>query len=184
MKVKFNKILILSAVCHMLYAISGCGYTSRSMISDKYKTIYVAPFANRIDITSSSDAASKYKLYRPALETEVTRAVTNKFLFDGNLKPGQKDKTDLTLSAELVEFRKDPLRYTEANEVEEYRISISINVRLRDNAADKSVWEENGFTGQSTFFTSGPTAKSEATAIDEALSDLARRIVERTVEQW
>jgi len=40
------------------------------------------------------------------------------------------------------------------------------------------------FTGNTSYFTTGTQAKSEATAVNDALTDLARRIVERTVEQW
>ncbi len=184
MKIKFDKILILLAICFLPLAISGCGYTARSMISDKYKTIYITPFVNKVDITTETDVARKYKIYRPALETEVTRSVTNKFLFDGNLKPGKKETADLTLSGELREYRRDPLRYDENSEVQEYRINLVVNIKLWDNKENKLYWEESGFTGASTYFISGPTAKSENTAIDDALSDLSRRIVERTVEQW
>ena len=56
-----------------------------------------------------------------------------------------------------------------------------------NNKENKLIWEESGFTGDTTFFTSFTTAgiaKSEDVAINDALNDLARRIVERTVEEW
>ena len=46
------------------------------------------------------------------------------------------------------------------------------------------MWEEKGFIGDATYFTSGTLAKTEDTALDEAVDDLARRIVERTIEWW
>ncbi len=165
-------------------ALAGCGYTARSLIAGKYKTIHVAPFLNKVDLSVESDSNNKYKVYRPMLETEVTRAVINKFLYDGNVKPVAEDIADLTLKGELVEFRRDVLRYTTNDEVEEYRVNIVVNLVLWDKKNDKLVWEEKSFIGNASYFVSGPQAKSEDLAVQEAVKDLARRIVERVVEQW
>lgn len=170
--------------CVMVIFLAGCGYTTRSMLSDKYRTIYVTPFVNKIDITSESDAGSKYKLYRPTIETDVTRYVNNRYLFDGNLRPAKEELADLVLKGEIVEFRKDPLRYLDNDVVSEYRINLIVNISLWDKQEDKLVWKEDNFTGDTTYFTQGSQAKSEDTAVNTALEDLARRIVERTVEDW
>jgi len=177
-------VIQVTQIVFAVSVISGCGYTARSMISDKYRTIYIAPFANKTDITREADAANKYKLYRPMLESDITREVINKYLFDGNLKPGKEESADLTLRGELTDFRKDPVRYDENDNVSEYRVNMVVNLTLWDNKADKQEWQESGFTGESTYFTSGTQVKSEGTAINEAITDLARRIVEGTVEQW
>lgn len=183
-----KKNILLGIACYLLLvALGGCGYTARSMISNKFKTIYIVPFVNKIDITKEAYTASKYKLYKPTLETDITKSVTNRFLFDGNLRPVKEGSADLILRGELIEFRRDPLRYTDNDEVEEYRINLVVNISLWDKKEDKLVWEENGFTGDSTYFTSFTTAgvaKSDDAAVNDAITDLARRIVERTVEQW
>jgi len=179
------RLLILSlglATCGLWLA--GCGYTTRSMISNKFRTIYIASFANKIDITKETDVGNKYKIYRPYLETDISKAVINKFLLDGNLKITKEEAADLVLRGELVDFRKDPLRYSDSDEVEEYRVNLVVNLTLWDKKDDKLVWEEKNFTGDTSYFTTGSSAKSEATAINDAITDLARRIVERTVEQW
>ncbi len=178
--------MILSVICAAAFGLNGCGYTTRSMlVSTKYRTIFIAPFTNRIDITQEIYSGNKYKVNRPMIESEVTRTVINKYLFDGNLKPVKEANADLVLTGEVIEFRRDPLRYTESDDVEEYRLSLAVNLKLVDRTnGDALVWEENGFTGVSTYFVLGPSAKSEAAAIAEAVQDLARRIVERTVEDW
>ncbi|PIP19634.1 MAG: hypothetical protein COT38_05470 [Candidatus Omnitrophica bacterium CG08_land_8_20_14_0_20_41_16] len=181
---QITQIILLLAICYMPYAIMGCGYTTRSMISDKFLTIYVAPFINKIDITSEGNAANKYRLYRPMIETEITKYVTNRYLFDGNLKPTKEELTDLVLKGEVVEFRKSPLRYLDNDEVSEYRINLVVNISLWDKKENKLIWQENNFTGDTAYFITGSQAKSEDTAVTDALTDLARRIVERTVEQW
>ena len=118
------------------------------------------------------------------LETELTKSVINRFLFDGNLKPSAEDSSDVVLKGELTEFRRDPLRFTDDNDVEEYRINLVVNLSLWDRKENKLIWQEHGFTGDSTYFSSGPQAKSEDSAITDAVNDLSRRIVERAVEQW
>ena len=176
---------ILSAIFLLLFAVTGCGYTTRSMIATKFKTIYVSPFVNKVDITQEAYSANKYRLYRPMLETDITRSVINKFLWDGNLKPAGAESADLILKGDLVEFRKDSLRYNkDNNEVEEYRVNVLVNISLWDKEENRLVWEEKNFTGTATYFTTGAQAKSEDTALSDAITDLARRIAERTVEQW
>jgi hypothetical protein len=177
---------LLLAVCVVSVGGNGCGYTTRSsLISSKYRTICIAPFVNKIDITQEVDTGNKYKVNRPMVESEVTRMVINKYLFDGNLKPVSAENADLLLKGEVVEFRRDPLRYDENENAQEYRVSLRVNLKLvdrRDN--DTALWEENGFTGTADYFVSGAGAKSESAAVTESIQDLARRIVERTVEDW
>jgi len=112
------------------------------MIRDKYRTIYIQPFSSTIDLTREIDVGNKYKIYRPGLETEITKTLTNKFLFDGNIRPADMDTADLELKGELVEFRRDPLRYSDNDEIDEYRLSLVVNLYLRDKKENKLLWEE------------------------------------------
>lgn len=179
---KLHKLLL--AFGFLIIMINGCGYTTRSMISNEFKTIYIGPFENKIDI-ASENSENKYRIYRAGMETDVTKAVINKYLFDGNLKPVKEGSADLILQGQLMEFRKDPLRYVDNTEdVEEYRVNIVVNLKLLNAKDNELVWQEDGFTGDTSYFTTGAQAKSEATAIADSIADLARRIVERTVEQW
>jgi outer membrane lipopolysaccharide assembly protein LptE/RlpB len=191
MKKQSNFFLFPAAICLLLTTVlTGCGYTTRSMLYGKYNTIYVAPFLNKVDVTQESFSANKYRIYRPMLETEITKKVINKYLFDGNLKPGKDSTADLVLKGELVEYRKDPLSYTASSEnVTEYRINIYVNLSLWDTKENKMLWQENKFNGNYSYFTgfntnSSAILVSEGTAVNRAIEDLARRIVERTVEQW
>ncbi len=187
---KINLFLCLSAMSLLLAtALTGCGYTTRSMLSGKFSTIYIAPFLNKVDVTQETYTANKYRIYRPMLETDITKKVINRYLFDGNLKPAKEIQADLVLKGELVEYRKDPLTYDSNGEnVTEYRINIYVNLSLWDQKENKLVWEENNFNGNYSYFTSSASGNvikvAEDTAVNNAVEDLARRIVERTVEQW
>lgn len=187
---KINFFLSLTTIFYLLTTVlSGCGYTTRSMLSGKYSTIYITPFLNKVDITQESYSASKYRIYRPMLETNITKRVINRYLFDGNLKLVKEEKADLVLKGELIEYRKDPLTYNaDSDDVSEYRINIYVNLSLWDMKENRLLWQENNYNGNSSYFTSIASNNvikvSEDVAVTNAIEDLARRIVERTVEQW
>ncbi|MFA5099742.1 MAG: LPS assembly lipoprotein LptE [Candidatus Omnitrophota bacterium] len=178
---KKSLCVVSGCIAGIMVLTAGCGYTTRSTIASKYHTVHVSPFYSSIDITRESDVGNQYKIYRPGLETDITKALTNKFLFDGSVRPAAMDVSDLELKGELVEFRRDPLRYNTNDDVEEYRLNLVVNIGLWDKKENKLLWEENRFTGDTTYF---PAQKSEDAAIKVALDDLARRIVARVVEEW
>lgn len=178
---KINLWLVLGLI---LFTSVGCGYTTGSLLPPRLKTIYVDNFKNKIEIDREVTESARYTLYRPGLENDVTNAVTNRFIFDGNLKIAAKDRADLVLSGELINYTQEAFAYDGEDNVEEYRIKIAVNIKLIDTADNGLMWEENGFTGESTYRTTGRFAASEDTARDEAMEDLAKRIVERTIEGW
>ncbi len=53
-----------------------------------------------------------------------------------------------------------------------------------DVATSKPFVNEPSFSGEATYFTVGAQAKSESAALEDALTDLARRVVERVIENW
>jgi len=186
MKKRLFLFFALTTTCYLLTTVlSGCGYTTRSMVaSSKYRTIHISPFLNKVNITNQTDAANKYRIYRPMIETDITRAISNRYLFDGNLRPVEEANANLVLKGEVLDFRKDALRYDNSDNVSEYRINLVINISLWDRAENKLLWQENNFTGDTTYFATGPQAITESAAVTNALTDLSRRVVERTVEQW
>ena len=170
----------------LLLCVAGCGYSTRSLISSTYKTIHVRAFANKIDITKDTSVARQYQIYHPLLENDLTRKVIDQFILDVNLRISNEDDADLILEGELVNYRKEALRYTgeEDREIEEYRIYITVNLKLYDTQKQAFLWELTNFTGDSSYFTQGTLSKSESQAIDDAISDVARRIVNRVVDVW
>jgi len=185
-KYGLHGFFLFSIFCFLFSALAGCGYTTRSYVNPNIKTVYIQPFLNKIDITSEYSENRKYRSYFPLLEAKITRAVVDRFVFDGNLRIAKPEAADVVLKGELVNYARDPLRYRDNDNetVEEYRLSLVVNISLTDRKNNKVLWQETGFVGDATYFTSGPSAKSEETALNDAVVDLARRIVERTIEDW
>jgi outer membrane lipopolysaccharide assembly protein LptE/RlpB len=167
-----------------LLLLSGCGYTTKSLLPAELKSIYVENFVNKISMSDPTSDVRMYTGYRPRLEYEVTKAIVDRFLFDGNLRVSREQTADLILRGALVDFRKEPLRYDRDNNVEEYRVRLVADIELKDAKHDTLLWKEKGFAGESTYRTTGSLAKSESAALEDAKTDLARRIVERTIEGW
>ncbi len=160
--------------------ITGCGYTTGSLLPSQYRKIAIQPFQNKVNNVDENSNV----LYVPLLETNVRTAIIDKFLFDGNLHIAEPEKADLVLNGDLIGVEQDELRQDVNQNVQEYRIRIIVSLTLTDVATGKVLWKEPSFAGETTYFLTGAQAQSQSAAIDTALSDLATRVVERTVENW
>lgn len=163
----------------LAFVVVGCGYTTRSTLPARFKTLYVQQFKNSITYTSENDRDT----YFPLLELTVRNAVVDRFLFDGNLKVSDREDSDLVLKGKLMGYSRNGLRYTDNDDTYEYRVSIAVALEMWDEQKQEVMWADT-VIGESTYFVSGALATSEESAVEAATEDLARRIVERTIEDW
>ena len=182
---RFTRFLFFCSLLTVHSALlSGCGYTTRPGLAPDLKTVYVASFKNKIDLTQLPTNDQRFPIYRHAMEIEITNAVISRFQFTGLLRPSGQSNADTRLEGELVQFRRDPLRYDASQNVEEWRLNLVVNLKFYDQRTNTLVWEETPLIGDTTYFALGSNAETEAGALARAEDDLARRIVERTVENW
>ncbi len=166
-----------------LLVFPGCGYTTKTILPEGVKTVHVDIFRNNIDITKEASAKDRYEIYRPNLEVDLRDSIVNRIFLDGNLKMSDKDSADAVLEGQILQYRKDPLRYQ--NEVvQEYRVSLVCSIKLVRQKDSEVLFEEENITGDTTYFTTGTLQKTETSALNDAMSDLARRIVNKIVEDW
>lgn len=178
---RFSLYAMLFALCAVL---SSCGYTTRNAILPlDVRTIHAELFKNNIDITKQVSAKDKYEVYRPNLEVDLRDAIVNRIFLDGHLQVASLDRADAILEGEIIQYRKDPLRYQD-EEVKEYRISLVCDIVLKDAKDSSVLLELENITGDTSYFTAGSLQKSESQALTDAASDLARRIVNSIVENW
>lgn len=179
-RVRPSSLFHLPSLIFFLMLLAGCGYTTKSALPPNLRTVHVAPFENKIIYTTDRIR----NVYFPLLEVKIRDAVIDRFLFDGNLRIAEPDTANLLLKGELIRYERSPLRYTDNHDVEEYRVQISVNMTMLNQDRDEILWEESGFVGETTYFLIGPSAGTESAAVEDAMTDLARRIVERTIEDW
>jgi len=173
-------LLILAALF-----FSGCGYTTRTLLPEHIKTIYVDNVRNKIDITKETEYRDTYFIYRPGLERALTREIKDRFIFDGKLNViNNSARADSVLKCEIIDFEKEPLQYADDRTVDEYRLKIIVNMQFTDLVEGATLIDEKGFVGETAYTLSGAFASTESSAQDSAVTDLARRIVERVVDIW
>ena len=164
--------------------LPSCGYTATRILPTQYRTIYVEPIQNKIPITEEIGERVGFITNFPEIEERVTREVINRFLIDGNLRITTKpDGADLVLTGSLLDFYRQALRRQDDNTVEEYRLNLTVALTLRDKKG-KLLLEEPALIGDSTYFVSGPSSKTESVAVDDLVTDFSRRVVEWVIEYW
>ena len=162
---------------------AGCGYSHKSLLPSDVRTIYVAPVKNTIDLTGEIGEKQRFRVTRPGVEVDVTNAIRNRFIFDGTLKVVSEEKADAVLEAKLTDYRRDALRYSDNDDVQEYRLSVVLDVAVY-RAKDRKVLWRGSTAGDTSFFLSGAHALSEDEAVVKAVEDVAQRVVEKTIELW
>ncbi len=186
-KLQVTSKTFLFSIFYFLSSIlySGCSYTTKSLLPPHIKNVYIDNFKNSIDITEEVSNKRPYVLYSPGLENEVARAISKRFIADGNLRVVRHpEQADAIVSGELLEYIREPLRYSDSQDVTEYRVRVVASVKFLDRKNNKVVWETGSFSGESSRRTEGSLKKTEETARNEAVDDLARRVIEKTIEVW
>ena len=179
-----RRTLSLFVIVLFLMPMTGCGYTMKSAFPERIRSVYVAPVKNTIDISTEISDKNRFKVYRPGLEVDVTNAVINRFIFDGNLEVTPQDRADSVLEIKLLDYRRDALRYTDSDDIQEYRLSITLDAVLYETRTKKVLWHESGLVGDATYFLSGPYAIAEDEAAAKAVEDVSHRVIERVMELW
>lgn len=155
----------------------GCGYTQKMALPSGIKTLHVDTFQNKVSL-------GHLYAYEPGLEIKITNAIIRRLQQDGNLKVTDRESADAVLEGDLIAFDQEGLRFTGLERIEEYRLYVVAALRLKSVKTGETLWEEPNFSGDTTYFVTGPRAASRALATDQAIDRLARNAVDRIVEDW
>lgn len=165
-------------------AVAGCGYTTKTALPEHIRSVHVPKVENQIDISSEISNKKAFQVYRPGLEVELRNALIDRLVFDGHLRVATDAASDATLVTELTGFDREPLRYNSNDTIQEFRIRVTAAAKLIDKRSGEVLWSSAGISGSSEYFLSGPNSSSEDAAVNKALTDLVRRIVEDILEVW
>ncbi|UCG35830.1 MAG: hypothetical protein JSW17_03275 [Candidatus Omnitrophota bacterium] len=169
------------ALAIVFLILLGCGYTTRGFLHEG-ESIFIAPVKNKIKIAKESRKYAGYVSYPVLIEKRLTNALIEKFQTDGHLKVTSSEPYDLKLALDITDYRKETLRYTDSDDIEEQRLWLTAFLTLTDNS--KNIINRKEIRGEATFFLVGPQQQSEGFAQNELVSDTARRILEAVVEEW
>lgn len=164
-----TKVLVLSwCICVICGCGSGCGYRVGSLLPKDIKTVAIPVFVN-----STAE---------PELETIVTNGIIQETIYDGTLKIEEEEDADTLLLGEIIDYRREPLRFTEGEVTREYRLVIAVQVAFKDLKRNEIMWENPRIEGYTTFFVATSLPESERLALPDAVKDLAHHVVEKVVE--
>jgi len=157
-------------ICFAL-CIPGCGYRIGNINpDDPIKRLAVPTFQN-----SSTE---------PGIQTRATSAIITQFQIDGAYQIVEPAQADAVLHGNIIGYNRNALRFSSNDVTREYRLTIGASLKLVEARTGKLIWSATRVEGETTFFINVALPEDERRARPDALEDLARHVVERTVERW
>jgi hypothetical protein len=165
-----NRFSIRQLTCIVvLFALmSGCGYTTKSLISRKINSIYIPIFEN--------------DTFRRGFEFDLTTAVKDEIMSKTKLRIAKKDNADTILTGKIMKVTEGMLSSNVRDNIVESRITISVDIKLVDRRTGRTLVEKKGLKRSAEFVVS--RGENIKTASQEGLADLAEMIVSQLEEKW
>ena len=162
---------ILKILICAILLISGCGYTTKTcFLPSHIGSVYIETFQNQTD--------------QPNLDNLLRSKLISTFQNDGNLKIAPLNSADTILQGQIIGYTRQALRYEDDEAIREYRLQIVVNFKFQDLVKDTVLVEETNFDGDTTFYLTGSSAKTESSARDDALDDLSLNILNSATTLW
>jgi hypothetical protein len=154
-------------------SVAGCGYTVRGHLPADVRTVAIPVLGNRTT--------------KPAVETEMTRALADAFATDGRLKLASRDIADSILEGEVTGYELVSIAFDPLANVRLYRLVVTMNVRFRDVRRNTLLYEQYGLTEKADFRVLGAVSETigrEEIALRAATADIARAVVALAIERF
>lgn len=159
---QFTCIMVLFAM------ISGCGYTTKSLISRKINSIYIPIFEN--------------DTFRRGLEFDLTTAVKDEIMSNTKLRILQKDVADTILTGKIVNVSEGMISSNSQDDIVESRVIITVNIQLVDRRSGRTLVNSTNLNNSAEFIVKRGENINSAT--QESLAGLAEKIVNQLEEKW
>ena len=133
------------------------------------------------------------KTIEPIVEEELTPAVIREFMKDGRIEVMDSSRADVILTGSVVSYTESPLSFDSNQNVLEYRITVTTQLRLvrrsNDNEkgfSDKILWEKDITTSAEYRVSSDvmSTKVSRLLALKEIARNLAEEATDRGLWGW
>jgi hypothetical protein len=153
-------------------AVISCGpYTFNPNVPGYIKSVAIPLFKNP-------------RTFKYGAERVLTDAVIDEFVADGTLDVAGEDVADSKLQVEIVNYKKEALSYDVQEVVKEYNLAIVVSGTFTDLINNQVLWQEPSMYESVSYYAIGPNAETEDDALDRLAEELARKIVNRTLQGW
>ena len=158
-------IITVVTVVLWFLGMSGCGYSTGSLLRRDIHSVYVGVFDNTT--------------WRRELEVDLTRQLTEELRLRTPLDIKSREEADSTLQGTLVGFDQEAVTQTEDDDILMRRITVKVKFRWIDNLTGQDLVPPQTFTERNTF----AIARNEPLA-DRIFRETAETIVERMERRW
>ncbi|MFP4687350.1 MAG: LPS assembly lipoprotein LptE [bacterium] len=136
------------------------------------------------DIRSVAVFPFENRSAEPGLENMLTDEVIQQFLADGQLKVVDRDEADVYILGTVRQYRRIPLIYSENDIVQQYKVRISVDLKLVDPETEKVLREQRDIYRETTYSDQLAPLETEYDAQQRVIIQLSRDVVTTTVEGW
>lgn len=139
------------------------------------------------NVTAISIPFFKNKIQKPDVETVITTALVDEFVKIGIVKV-VKENAEAVLNGAVTGYELTPVSFSKNDVIQEYRITIKLEVSLVRNSDGKILWEDKNVTDYEDFKVNAAdvsaTKKAEWDAVQKIAKDTSRLIKERILEKF
>jgi len=153
--------------------LAACGYSFQGTLPSHIKTVAVPMFLNRTS--------------QPGVEGIITNAVVHAFATNGRLRVVRTGEADAILNGEVTGYSVGPIAFSPSLGIQEYRLSVVLNLRMRDVRRNVVIFQQNGVSEIADFRVVGSvstTVSVEQTALTAAAGEIARSIVSLAIDRF
>lgn len=122
-----------------------------------------------------------------SIERDITQAVIDRFVQDNHLKVVDERSANGVLRGRVVLYRNAVFGFANAQEANEYRVTITVAITVKDLVKNREMWKDDNLVKTSNYYVvdvPGQKAETELDGRKAAISKIAEEIVARTVEGW
>ena len=154
-------------------AVAGCGYSFRGTLPEHIQTVAVPVFDN--------------KTGEPKLGSLLTNGVVEAFSTNGRLRVVRREDADAVLEGEVIGYSVVPISYDSQANVRQYRLTVTMNLKLLDMKKSAVLFEEHGLSEKADFNVQSAVSQTiavEETAVRSAAIEIGRAIVSITLSRF
>ncbi|HEY4706989.1 MAG: hypothetical protein A2054_09675 [Deltaproteobacteria bacterium GWA2_55_10] len=155
----------------MLFVLSGCGYHvagKAGQMPGNIETLSIPIFTN--------------STLEPNVESVITSAFVNEFVTTVRVV----DESTFMLEGTIKSYGLTPVSFSSSDVNQEYRLTVSMSLRIYDRQTGKVVWRDNDVVDTEDFSVNtadvAQTRDRETAALQKLSKDTARLVKERMLE--
>jgi outer membrane lipopolysaccharide assembly protein LptE/RlpB len=122
------------------------------------------------------------KSYRPNLETILTGSLVDEFALRSGGMVVAEDAAELLLTGTIVSYATAPVSFTAADQVREYRATMTVDATLAEKRSQKVLWKGILSASQDYQAINDPTLQNRI-ALQQDSEDVALREISRKIAQ-